>query len=169
MFASTTPGANGKTLIGVAGFVPSSLPVPHVPTIKLSWAFDLASDGLAIAVLGLLEALAIAKSIANETRQPLDFNRQCLAEGLANQPVTAPPRSARPDDIAYVIYTSGSTGRPKGVEVEHRNVVAFLEANSAALAASTYALEQATVERGFPFPAICKCAKAAELPTDRCV
>jgi acyl-CoA synthetase (AMP-forming)/AMP-acid ligase II/acyl carrier protein len=27
-----------------------------------------------------------------------------------------------------VIYTSGSTGRPKGVQVEHRNVVSFLEA-----------------------------------------
>ena len=33
-----------------------------------------------------------------------------------------------PSDLAYVIYTSGSTGRPKGVEVEHRNVVAFIEA-----------------------------------------
>jgi SulP family sulfate permease len=44
----------------------------------------LAPDALAIAFLGLLEALAIAKSIANETRQTLDFNRQCLAEGIAN-------------------------------------------------------------------------------------
>jgi SulP family sulfate permease len=39
---------------------------------------------LAIACLGLLEALAIAKAIAHQTRQTLDFNRQCLAEGLAN-------------------------------------------------------------------------------------
>ena len=39
---------------------------------------------LAIACLGLLEALAIAKSISQQTRQPLDYNRQCLAEGLAN-------------------------------------------------------------------------------------
>ena len=27
-----------------------------------------------------------------------------------------------------MIYTSGSTGRPKGVQIEHRNVVSFLEA-----------------------------------------
>ncbi len=32
----------------------------------------------------MLEALAIAKSIANQTHQKFDFNRQCLAEGLAN-------------------------------------------------------------------------------------
>ena len=42
------------------------------------------ASALAIACLGLLEALAISKSIANRTREPLDYNRQCLAEGLAN-------------------------------------------------------------------------------------
>jgi sulfate permease, SulP family len=80
----TVPGLGGKTTIGVAGAVPGGLPLPHIPVVKLSWAFDLASDSVAIALLGLLEALAIAKSIANQTRQPLDFNRQCLAEGIAN-------------------------------------------------------------------------------------
>jgi sulfate permease, SulP family len=50
----------------------------------LSWIRDLGSQSIAIAFLGLLEAMAIAKSIANQTRQQFDFNRQCLAEGLAN-------------------------------------------------------------------------------------
>jgi amino acid adenylation domain-containing protein len=49
-------------------------------------------------------------------------------EELARQPVSALAASSRPEDRAYVIYTSGSTGRPKGVEVEHRNVVSFLDA-----------------------------------------
>lgn len=80
----TMPGADGKTSIAIAGTVPGSLPTFHVPTVKLGWAWDLATDSVAIAFLGLLEALAIAKSIAIQTRQPLDFNRQCLAEGLAN-------------------------------------------------------------------------------------
>jgi amino acid adenylation domain-containing protein len=31
-------------------------------------------------------------------------------------------------DLAYVLYTSGSTGRPKGVMVEHRQVVAYVDA-----------------------------------------
>jgi amino acid adenylation domain-containing protein len=39
-----------------------------------------------------------------------------------------PNITIRPEDLAYVIYTSGSTGRPKGVQVEHRNMVSFLEA-----------------------------------------
>ncbi len=80
----TIAGADGKSVLRVAGTVPSSLPAFHIADIKLSWIPELASDGLAIAFLGLLEALAIAKSIANQTKQPLDYNRQCLAEGLAN-------------------------------------------------------------------------------------
>ena len=47
---------------------------------------------------------------------------------LERFPTTPPDVAVHPEDLAYVIYTSGSTGRPKGVEVEHRNVVAFLEA-----------------------------------------
>jgi sulfate permease, SulP family len=80
----TRVGMAGRTLIPVSNTVPSTLPTPHIPVVKLIWMKDLASSALAIAFLGLLEALAIAKSIANETQQKLDFNRQCLAEGLAN-------------------------------------------------------------------------------------
>jgi amino acid adenylation domain-containing protein len=47
---------------------------------------------------------------------------------LEQLPAVAPAVVVQPDDLAYVIYTSGSTGRPKGVEIEHRNVVSFLEA-----------------------------------------
>jgi SulP family sulfate permease len=80
----STPGANGKTVIAVIGNVPAGIPTPHIPAIKFWWIKELSSSALAIAFLGLLEALAIAKSIANQTRQSLDYNRQCLAEGLAN-------------------------------------------------------------------------------------
>jgi SulP family sulfate permease len=83
-FGWSKPGLDGKTLIAVVGSVPRSLPLPHVPQIKFWWIKELSGSALAIAFLGLLEALAIAKSIASYTRQPLDYNRQCLAEGLAN-------------------------------------------------------------------------------------
>lgn len=78
------PGLGGKTAISVIGTVKASLPTPHIPEIHWSWLGDLASSALAIAFLGLLEALSIAKSIAHHTRQQLDYNRQCLAEGVAN-------------------------------------------------------------------------------------
>jgi len=80
----TVPGADGRALLRVAGAVPNSLPSFFIPDIKLKWIPELAPDAAAIAFLGLLEALAIAKSIANQTKQTLDFNRQCVAEGLAN-------------------------------------------------------------------------------------
>ena len=78
------PGIGGKTVIAVTGSVPASLPSLHIPQIKFAWVSDLSWSAVAIAFLGLIEALAIAKSIALQTRQPLDYNRQCLAEGLAN-------------------------------------------------------------------------------------
>jgi sulfate permease, SulP family len=65
--------------------IPTKLPVPTLPDLAhLDWVPKLTGSAFAIALLGLLEALAIAKSISARTRQPLDCNRQCLAEGLAN-------------------------------------------------------------------------------------
>jgi SulP family sulfate permease len=80
----TAPDVLGKTTIGVAGTVPGSLPSLHIPLVKPGQVFALAWDSVAIAFLGLLEALSIAKSIASQTNQRLDFNRQCMAEGIAN-------------------------------------------------------------------------------------
>jgi SulP family sulfate permease len=60
------------------------VPAFHVPDFRWDWVQALAPSALPLAVLGLLEALAIAKSIAFRTRQKLDYNGQCLAEGLAN-------------------------------------------------------------------------------------
>ncbi|MCP5049416.1 MAG: amino acid adenylation domain-containing protein, partial [bacterium] len=34
----------------------------------------------------------------------------------------------KPTNLAYITYTSGSTGKPKGVMVEHRNLIAYLNA-----------------------------------------
>ncbi|WP_400771311.1 SulP family inorganic anion transporter [Methylosinus sporium] len=76
------PGA--KPAIPLIEAVPAALPTPHIPEIEFGWFLDLASSAMAIGILGLLEALAIAKAIAHKTRQPLDYNRQCLAEGVGN-------------------------------------------------------------------------------------
>jgi SulP family sulfate permease len=83
-FGWSKPAVDGTTVISVVPSVPRNLPMPHIPQIQFWSVKELSGSALAIAFLGLLEALAIAKSIANTTRQSLDYNRQCLAEGLAN-------------------------------------------------------------------------------------
>ena len=83
-FGWSQPDAHGKAILSVVGNVPATLPRPHIPEIQFGWVSQMSGSTLAIACLGLLEALAIAKAIAHQTRQTLDFNRQCLAEGLAN-------------------------------------------------------------------------------------
>ena len=64
--------------------VNAELPSFHLPEIDWTIARNLSSSAAAIAFLGLLEAVAMAKSIASKTGQKLDMNQQCLSEGLAN-------------------------------------------------------------------------------------
>jgi SulP family sulfate permease len=71
---------HGETLEMERGLPPPMLP----PVWRLDWIRSLSASAVTIAVLGLLEAVAVAKSIAARTRQRLDFNRECLAQGLAN-------------------------------------------------------------------------------------
>jgi len=80
----SVPGHNGKSFIATVGVVPAALPGFYIPQINFDWVYKLFTGALAISFLGLLEALAVAKSIAVYTRQPLDYNRQCLAEGVGN-------------------------------------------------------------------------------------
>jgi sulfate permease, SulP family len=83
-FGWSIPRPDGKSVIAVVGTVPAALPSFHIAEIKFEWLTRILGSAAAISFLGLLEALAVAKSIATYTRQPLDYNRQCLAEGIAN-------------------------------------------------------------------------------------
>lgn len=78
------PGPSGKAAVSLIEAVPAALPGFHIPVIEWGWVSRLSSGAFALAVLGLLETLAIAKAISYKTHQKLDFNRQCLAEGLGN-------------------------------------------------------------------------------------
>jgi SulP family sulfate permease len=70
--------------VKVVGDVPANLPPFKLPTFDLGMAEALGTSAFAIALLGLLEALAMAKAIAAHTGQRLDLNQQCMSEGLAN-------------------------------------------------------------------------------------
>ncbi len=80
----SVPGAGGHTAVAVAAKIPRSLPTPHIPEVHTEWLPELSSGALAIAFVGIIEALSIAKAIAYETQQKIDYNRQIMAEGLAN-------------------------------------------------------------------------------------
>jgi SulP family sulfate permease len=83
-FGWSLPTASGKSLISTVGTVPGAFPGFYIPQADPRSMSKLLTAALAISLLGLLEALAVAKSIAVYTRQPLDYNRQCLAEGVGN-------------------------------------------------------------------------------------
>jgi SulP family sulfate permease len=80
----SVPGAGGHTAVSVAAKIPRSLPTAHIPEVHTDWLPELSSGALAIAFVGIIEALSIAKAIAYETQQKIDYNRQIMAEGLAN-------------------------------------------------------------------------------------
>lgn len=74
----------GVHIIGEQGEIPAALPSFALPVISWGQVRELSGSALAIALLGLLEAIAMAKAIAARTGQKLDINQQCLSEGLAN-------------------------------------------------------------------------------------
>ncbi len=111
------PVALAAVLKAGAAYVPLD---PTHPADRLRYTLEDAGVACSIALARFAPLLAGVDA-------PLVALDEAVAE-LAQMPDTPPAVQVHPEDRAYVIYTSGSTGRPKGVEVEHRNVVAFLEA-----------------------------------------
>lgn len=70
--------------VRVVGAIPKALPGFELPTLDVDLMREYAYGAFAIGLLGLLEAIAMAKAIAARTRQKLDMNQQCLSEALAN-------------------------------------------------------------------------------------
>lgn len=70
--------------IKVVGNIPSGLPSPSMPSIDLDLLDRLLGKAFIIALVGFMEAYAIAKFIANQTKQKLDVNQELIGQGLAN-------------------------------------------------------------------------------------
>src|SRR5215468_4402302 len=70
--------------VAVVGEIPARLPSFGVPHLELAQMRTLAGGALAVALLGLLEAISMAKALAARVHQKLDMNQQCLSEGVAN-------------------------------------------------------------------------------------
>jgi SulP family sulfate permease len=71
--------------VRVVGAISSSLPPFYLPDVELWHQIGaLAPAALAITILGLMEAISISQSIADQTRQRLNVNREFIGQGLAN-------------------------------------------------------------------------------------
>jgi SulP family sulfate permease len=73
-----------QTVGNTVGEVPRSLPPFALPGLRGDHVGLLFGNAFGVAMLGLLEAIAMAKAIAAQTGQKLDINQQCLSEGVAN-------------------------------------------------------------------------------------
>lgn len=73
--------ANG---IENVGKIPSNLPPFRIPDINLSNVRQLSSGALTLALLGLIEAVAIARSIALSSHQRIDGNQEFKGQGISN-------------------------------------------------------------------------------------
>ncbi|MBR9982211.1 MAG: SulP family inorganic anion transporter [Desulfatitalea sp.] len=71
--------------VAVVGAIPQHLPPVRWPSLEaLGHVGQLAPGALAIAILGLVEAVSIAKAIAEQTHQRIDINREFIGQGLGN-------------------------------------------------------------------------------------
>lgn len=64
--------------------MPAQLPPFQVPNMDWKTIQQLAPNAFAIALLGLIEAVAIARAIALSTRQNIDSNQEFIGQGLSN-------------------------------------------------------------------------------------
>ncbi|KOR32631.1 sulfate permease [Achromatium sp. WMS3] len=72
--------------IKLVGELPAQLPPLSLPKVDLSaehW-HSLVSGGLAVAMLGLVEAVSIARSVASRSQQRIDGNQEFIGQGMAN-------------------------------------------------------------------------------------
>ncbi len=68
----------------VVGTIPEGLPTMYLPNIDLNVIGQLFFSAVAIALIGFMEAVSIAKAMAARTRQRLDANQELVGQGLSN-------------------------------------------------------------------------------------
>lgn len=74
-------GAHGVALVGE---LPAHLPPLSKPDFSISTLRQLAPEALAIALLGLIEAVSIARAVATRSQQRINSNQEFIGQGLSN-------------------------------------------------------------------------------------
>ncbi|WP_444917678.1 SulP family inorganic anion transporter [Microbulbifer sp. JMSA003] len=70
--------------VALVGSVPSGLPQFTLPKLSLSLFESLALPALMIAIIGYVESISVAKTLATKRRQRIDSNQELVALGFAN-------------------------------------------------------------------------------------
>lgn len=71
--------------VSVIGRLPSGLPpLADLPLFNLDFLRRLSTGALAVGAIGLVQTMAMARSIAAQTGQRLDSNQEFIGQGLAN-------------------------------------------------------------------------------------
>lgn len=70
--------------LGVVGAIPEGLPPLSLPEIDVQTMLHLVTTTIAIALIGFMEAISIAKAMAASTRQRLDSNQELIGQGVGN-------------------------------------------------------------------------------------
>ena len=68
----------------IVGKIPEGLPALAIPDLDFQTMGQLLSVTVAIALIGFMEAISIAKAMAASTRQRLDANQELVGQGLGN-------------------------------------------------------------------------------------
>ena len=68
----------------VVGTIPQGLPGFAMPAFDMSVIGHLLTSAVVIALIGFMEAIAIAKAMAAKTRQRLDTNQELVGQGMSN-------------------------------------------------------------------------------------
>ncbi|WP_444911147.1 SulP family inorganic anion transporter [Microbulbifer sp. PAAF003] len=70
--------------VALVGSVPSGLPQFSLPKLSVSLFETLALPALMIAIIGYVESISVAKTLAAKRRQRIDSNQELVALGFAN-------------------------------------------------------------------------------------
>ncbi len=107
----------GAKDVALVGEIPQTLPPISNFPFNAEMVKALISPAIAIAILGIVEALAIAKSIASSSGEKIDGNQELIGQGLSN--VSSAFFSSIPGSGSFtrsaVNFKSGAAGRFSGV------------------------------------------------------
>jgi len=68
----------------MVGEIPAHLPPLSAPDFSIATIRELAPQAFAVALLGLIEAVSISRSIASRSHQRIDGNQEFIGQGLSN-------------------------------------------------------------------------------------